>query len=411
MPDQLTRLHIRGFTSLANVELELGSLNLLIGANGSGKSNILKVFRLIEALRTGSLQKFVEDSGGASSLLHYGPKKTPNCSVQLFFNTEDEPISYATTLGNSTNDTLLITTEDSNESKNILNKPIIFPTRESLFLFEEMTNADGTIKSNFLLQFLKSLDNIPTFSDIELEKLNQLKDDIKSNINKALIAQTKVVKNLRKIINYHFHDTSANAALRTMSRVEEDQALNWDGGNLAAYLWRLKSSERPDEHKAWRRIEQLVKRIVPSIKSLEPTLTSNERHVRLDWIDDQDERFGVHQLSDGTLRAIALITALAQPVQHLPMLMTIDEPELGLHPAAIHLVAELARSTSAHAQIIFATQSNAFIDHFLPEEVTVVEREKGVSTVKRLDPEDLTHWLEDYTLSEIFNKGIIGGRP
>jgi predicted ATPase len=133
--------------------------------------------------------------------------------------------------------------------------------------------------------------------------------------------------------------------------------------------------------------------------------------VRLDWIDDQDQRFGAHQLSDGTLRAIALITALAQPTEKLPRFITIDEPELGLHPAAIRLLAELARSVSRHTQVMFATQSTEFLDHFEPDEVVVVERKDGHSVFKRLPVDELAGWLEDYSLSDVFDKGLIGGRP
>lgn len=112
-------------------------------------------------------------------------------------------------------------------------------------------------------------------------------------------------------------------------------------------------------------------------------------YVRLDWLDDRDERFGVHHFSDGTLRGIALITAFAQPTNSLPRWMSIDEPELGLHPKAIRMVAELARFVSRHTQILFATQSSTFLDLFEPEEIVVVEREKGASLLKRLDAADL----------------------
>jgi predicted ATPase len=200
------------------------------------------------------------------------------------------------------------------------------------------------------------------------------------------------------------------SALRTHARAEDDQFLRSDGSNFAAYLYRLAQSEDEAENKAWRRINQFVSRIAPAVKELAPT-PINGTSVRLDWLDDQDERFGVHQLSDGTLRAIALITALGQPTTQLPKFMSIDEPELGLHPAAIGLLAELARSVSRHTQVLFATQSTAFLDYFEPSEVVVVEREGGASTLYRLDEDALAPWLEDYSLSEVFDKGVIGGRP
>ena len=111
------------------------------------------------------------------------------------------------------------------------------------------------------------------------------------------------------------------------------------------------------------------------------------------------------------MRAIALITALAQPTKRLPRFMSIDEPELGLHPAAIALIAELARSVSRHCQVLFATQSTAFLDHFEPEEVVVVGRENGATTLHRPEPEPLAAWLQEYRLSEVYEKGLLEGRP
>jgi predicted ATPase len=164
--------------------------------------------------------------------------------------------------------------------------------------------------------------------------------------------------------------------------------------------------------KVWRRINRLVHKIAPCIKELAPTpMGKNDDYVRLDWIDDQNERFGVHQLSDGSLRAIALITALAQPTKQLPKFIGIDEPELGLHPTAISVLIELARSVSHHTQVFFATQSTAFLDHFEPDEVIVTERKNGATKLKNLSTIELKKWLADYSLSEIFNKGVIGGRP
>jgi predicted ATPase len=133
--------------------------------------------------------------------------------------------------------------------------------------------------------------------------------------------------------------------------------------------------------------------------------------VRLDWIDDRDERFAAHQLSDGTLRAVALIAALAQPAERLPPVVVVDEPELGLHPSAVGLIAAVARSVSRHTQVVFATQSTAFLDQFEPEEIVIAERIEGATRLTRPDPVVLRDWLEDDSLSEVFEKGVIGGQP
>jgi predicted ATPase len=139
--------------------------------------------------------------------------------------------------------------------------------------------------------------------------------------------------------------------------------------------------------------------------------------IQLRWRDrSPDHEFGAHQLSDGSLRAIALITALMQPEELLPALIAIDEPELGLHPSAIATVAQLIRAVSRKRQVIVATQSSRLIAGFAPEEVVVVERDEderghGASTFKRLSDEALGAWREDYDLGQLYDMNVTGGGP
>lgn len=366
MNEGLERIRIAGLGSLADVTLTPGRLTVLIGANGSGKSNVLRALRFAPLMRTGSLQSFVAEAGGAASLLHYGPKRTPVLTLELDFIQSAGRSRYAARLGFAAGDRLMYLDEsvgfaEANEWRMTALGAGHWESR-----LAEAKHGDATAEAaNYWLSQL-------TF--------------------------------------FHFHDTSLNSALRTNAWADDDRFLRSNGSNLAAYLARLERGEEPEEQIAWRRINAYVSRIAPSVKALAPTPVG-KGSVRLDWIDDRDERFGVHQLSDGTLRAIALVTALAQPRAHLPRFLSIDEPELGLHPAAVRIVAELARSISRHTQVLFATQSTTFLDHFEPEEVVVVERSGGETTLARLEPKALDEWLKDYSLSEVFDKGVIGGRP
>lgn len=342
MTAALRELHITGFGSLADVSLQPDRVTVLIGPNGAGKSNLLRALRMIPLMRTGSLQRFVGEEGGASALLHYGPKKTQAIEIKILFQQDDHQSTYQARLGFAAGDRLLYLEEAVIEQAS----PEDSPQHTSL----------GAGHWESALRAASAHDATAAAMDRKLSKLTF----------------------------FHFHDTSMTSALRTYARAADDRYLRSDGSNLAAWLLRLQQGEDESARKAWRRINQLLAQIVPSLKELAPTPV-NGASVRLDWIDDQDERFGVHQLSDGTLRAIALITALAQPTHALPLFMSIDEPELGLHPAALHLVAELARSVSRHTQILFATQSTALLDHFEPAEVVVVERKHGATTLHRLE--------------------------
>ena len=369
MNENLERIRIIGFGSLADVSIEPGRLTVLIGANGSGKSNLLRALRMVPLMRTGSLQRFVGESGGASSLLHYGSSRTQAITVELDFVRDQRRNRYTARLGFAAGDKLLY-----------LDETVGYQPRPGAEMRLTSLGA-GHWES----------------------ALRDTKDDTTARTVNYWLSQ---------LTFFHFHDTSMTSALRTHARAEDDQFLRSDGSNLAAFLARLERSTDEADQKAWRRINLFVQRIAPSVKALAPTLVGNrDSSVRLDWIDDQDARFGVHQLSDGTLRAIALVTALAQPTERLPRFISIDEPELGLHPAAMSLLADLARSVSRHTQVLFATQSTAFLDHFEPDEVVVVERANGATSLTRPDAAVLESWLQDYSLSEVFNKGVMGGRP
>ena len=182
-----------------------------------------------------------------------------------------------------------------------------------------------------------------------------------------------------------------------------------DAGNLAAILFWL-STEKPA---AYGRILTTIRQVAPFFHDFE--LDPNgpgEKNIILNWRHrESDLIFGPHQLSDGTLRAICLISLLMQPPDRLPLLIIIDEPELGLHPYALNILASLCRSASEHVQILISTQSSAFVNHFDPEDIVIVERDGESSSFDRPDSEKLAAWLEDYSLGEIWEKNVIGGSP
>jgi len=374
MKPQLTRIHITGFRSLRDVEVELSPLTLLIGANGSGKSNLLAALRMVPLMRTQSLRRFVGEQGGASAILHYGSGTTKEVELELEFTVDGGKDTYAARLGYAAGDTFI-------------------------FLDETVSFHAGG----------RAAPRAVSLGAGHAESL--LAERAKDSH-----ATTERVVNglLSRMSFFHFHDTSPTSPLRQNSRQSDDRYLRSDGSNLAAFLYRLRSSDSEDVWPAWKLIESLVKRLAPFIKALEPDLVdpgNPKSPVRLYWSDERDHRFDVHDLSDGTLRAIALIAALGQPSATLPQFITIDEPELGLHPAALSLVASLVRSISPRCQVLLSTQSPALLDEFEPEDVVVVERRDGASAFRRLDPKALEAWLDDYSLSELYDKNMLGGRP
>jgi predicted ATPase len=197
--------------------------------------------------------------------------------------------------------------------------------------------------------------------------------------------------------------------MRRECQIDTNRSLNADAGNLPAMLYLYRERHAT----AYRRIVAAVKAVAPNFAEfiLEP-LRLNPRNISLRWrAQGADYEFGPHQLSDGTLRAIALFTLLLQPEDDLPKVIVLDEPELGLHPAALAVLADLLKSVSRHTQLLIATQSAALIDHFDVDDVITVNLRDGCSTFERLDPAGLKDWLQEYTLSELWQRNVIGGGP
>jgi len=190
--------------------------------------------------------------------------------------------------------------------------------------------------------------------------------------------------------------------------VRDFEYLRPDGGNLAAFLYRLQEEEKG----SYELIRDTIRLIAPFFDDfrLRPKKRNGDEFVELEWQQKgSDFPFHSNQLSDGSMRFIALSTVLLQP--KLPATVVIDEPELGLHPCAISMLADLIKSAAERTQVIISTQSPILLDYFEPEEVVVVNRDKGRSTFKRLDAESLKEWLEDYSVGELWQKNVVQGGP
>jgi predicted ATPase len=221
-----------------------------------------------------------------------------------------------------------------------------------------------------------------------------------------------VANRLRNCRVYHFHDTSDTAVIKGFCDKNDNRILRPDGANLAAFLYYLRL-QYPTH---FANIEATIRQIAPFFEgfNLEPSRL-NEEKIRLEWKEiGSDDYFNASSLSDGTLRFICLSTLLLQP--HLPMTLVLDEPELGLHPAAITLLAGMLHSASRRpaalgSQIIVATQSVTLVNQFEPGEVWTAERNNRETVFKQLGKEDMSAWLDDYSLGEMWEKNLLGARP
>jgi predicted ATPase len=216
-----------------------------------------------------------------------------------------------------------------------------------------------------------------------------------------------ISKQLAACVLYHFCDTSDFAAVKRPCSKRDYEYLRPDASNLAAFLLFLKKKHE----RQYENIRETVQLAAPFFDDflLRDSL-DNPDETLLEWHQkNSDYPFHPSQISDGTLRFICLATALLQP--NPPSTILLDEPELGMHPYALTLLAGLIQKASNRTQVIVSTQSAALIDHFEPPDIVVVERQNGESIFKRLNKADLKVWLEDYSLGELWQKNVFGGRP
>jgi predicted ATPase len=364
----LKEIKIKGYKSIQEMELELNNINVLIGANGVGKSNFISFFKLLRwALQTpGQLQVFMAQSGGANSLLFDGVAITQQLEAELNFTTKSGQNDYYFRLVHGAGDTLIFAEEKYRFSRLDFNS------------LANWTSLDAGHKEAKLIE--------------------------RANFNEAT-AKT-IFKLLQSCAVYQFHNTSETARIRQRWSIEDNRYLREDGANLAPFLLRLKENEPI----YYQRIVETLRQIAPFF--LDFVLEPVNNYVILQWREsNSDLIFSSHQASDGTLRTMALITLLLQPENDLPDVLILDEPELGLHPYAINIIGGLINSISHYTQVILATQSPLLIDCFEPEDIIIVERKNRQSYFNRLSRENLELWLEEYSLSELWNKNIIGGRP
>lgn len=367
----ITTLTIEGFKSIRKLEdFELRPLNVLIGANGAGKSNFVSFFRLLREMVEERLQKAVVIEGGADALLHLGPKITSQIRARFRFGDNGYEFTLTPTMDNR----------------------FVFASEAAVYYFTTHNKRPRWFGEGHLEAKLRSQKNEP-------------------GVSGAIHGTAHYVyESVSDWIVYHFHDTSATAGLRRSGAINDNEALRPDAANLAAFLYRIRETA-PESYRKIRDVVRLAAPFFDDFK-LRPVPT-NPDQIRLEWLQkESDYPFLASQLSDGTLRFICLATALLQPRR--PATMFFDEPELGLHPYALTLLADLVRQATqprGFRQVIVSTQSAPLLNEFEPEDVIVVERAEGQSTFRRLDSTQLSAWLEDYSLGDLWQKNILGGQP
>lgn len=360
---------IKGFKSIRRLEnFKLTNLNVLIGGNGAGKSNFIDFFRLLRSMMelplpgipSTNLQTYIADEGGCDDFLFNGPKVTKVIEIETIFGSNG-------------------------------------------YRFKLAPTADATFVINDEARYYDKRGWWEFGSGHTTPEL--LKNKKKPGLYGGKNASSHIYDAISSWRIYHFHDTSKFAPMRRYETIDDVDYLRFDAANIAPFLLDLRENEKS----TYQQIIETIRLAAPFFDDFILKLNKREK-VRLRWKQKgSDYPLKPYHLSDGTLRFICLTTALLQP--SLPSTIIIDEPELGLHPYAIEIIAELMHSTSKRTQLIVSTQSPALVDYFGPEDIVVVNRKNGESTFQRLDKDELALWLEDYSLGELWRKNVIAGGP
>ncbi|MBF8272529.1 MAG: hypothetical protein HW380_1634 [Magnetococcales bacterium] len=372
MKGAIKKISISGCKSIRELkEFELRTLNIIIGSNGSGKSNLVQVFQLLMAMTRKNLQKFILENGGADNFLHNGPKNTPAIKIEFEFESHS---SYA---------------QGSN-----------------FYRFELTPTVDETFLASEEQKYVTT--NWRSYGPPSPE--SRLYDE---RVEKSANGQFNgvghfVYESIAHWMVYHFHDTSSTAPMRRSEIVEDNQVLRNNGGNIAPFLLRLKNDQFHRSY--YQEIVNATRLVIPFFDDfrLDVLTYGDAEKVKLSWQQKgSDFPMQPYHLSDGSIRFICLATALLQPFP--PSAIVIDEPELGLHPEAIVILAELIHAAAKKTQILVATQSPSLLNEFAIEDIVVVNRKEGQSTFARLNHADYKEWLEEYSVGELWTKNVIDG--
>jgi len=358
----LERIRVSGYKSIHDMDLELDALNVLIGANGAGKSNLISLFVLVRQMIEGRLQLYVGQAGGAGPLLHMGHGETTSVDIGL----DMAGASYECRLVPSVDDALVYAYEVCRD------------------------HADGVKR-------------VLHMGDGHRE--SQLFESISTSLSGDLASY--VWQSIRSWRIYHLHDTSPSAKVRAFGELHDNSVLRPDASNLAAYLYML----RETQPESYERILGIVRMAAPFFDAfiLQPSRLNPER-IRLEWRQSgSDAYLGPHALSDGTLRFICLVTLLETAA--VDDLILIDEPELGLHPYAITLLADMLRRAAEKGQLIVSTQSVTLVNQLDLGDIIVVDRVEGASVFSRPNEQALRVWLDEYGVGDIWEKNLLAGRP
>ena len=341
----------------------------MIESNGVCNSNFISFFKVLNGISNKRFGFYVADNGYENGLLYFGRKKSKSIEGSIVFKPG----------GRNTN--------------NRYDFKLVPKKQSTGFYFERDEGGFNSPASGYTESW--------SFEDLGGKGKEE------SGLSDNGTDRAGFLRDFFASFNvFHFHDTSSNSSLKQPGKTLDYKYLKSDGSNLAAFLYKIK-----DTHpKHFKMIEYTISSVAPFFEKFDLAPDAiNPDVIFLNWLEKgSDEYFNAHHLSDGSLRFIALTTLLLQPV--LPSTIIIDEPELGLHPFAIAKLAGIIKNTFVQSNMIIGTQPVNLVNEFSANDIIVTNREDNQTVFKRQSEDSLKTWLEDYSIGELWEKNVIGGR-
>ncbi len=361
----IEQIILDNYKSIKHAQIPLRNINVLIGSNGAGKSNLISFFELVQAMLNQRLGNYVLQRGGIDRFLYNGRQHSAHIKGLIDFDNTNAFFFKLLPMV-------------------VGNKAFIDSTGDFFNNKKDSTKDYDTLWNK-------------TSWDYSVEE--------SGIINSQKWRAGYLKKFLNSFTVYHFHDTSITSPMRMRCKISDNTNLRHDASNLAAFLYRLQETEP----KNFKLLEAAIRSIAPYFLrfDLKPEVLPNEE-IKLEWKETESDAYmDAYSLSDGTLRFIALATLLIQ--DNPPATIIVDEPELGLHPRAINKLAALVRRASAKTQIILATQSVELLNNFETEDIIIVDRKDNQTVFERPDTERLKIWSDKYALGEIWTMNLLKG--
>ncbi len=391
----ITRLHAKGYKSLKDLDLELRPLNVMIGPNGSGKSNVIDSLVFLAEGAEGPLGDALLRRGGGTVALWSAESIGAAFVLGLRGLTRgdrarghEQPTDYSYVTILTVLDTAIEVGHEELVARGIgpdgADKRILYATSGEILMWEGREREDTVVIGD---------------DDLAISALRNPWDT-------ADWVRQKLLSSRR----YAGLSTGSRSPIRLPQPPRQEAIVSPDGDNLVSVLHAAESGEAREDF--FKPVIEALMAAFPGFQDIRFPPDGGEGHIGLRWhIDGRQRGFTPTQLSDGTLRFLWLLAILHQPPTG--GIIMIEEPEIGLHPDLIRILAETLKSVaSEEKQFLISTHSPELVSWLEPEDVLVVEKdEEGATQARRLDREGLGAWLDSYTLGELWRMGEVGGRP